>query len=212
MNISRFARYYFFATAALVLAGIIIELFVSAGRETSYFDTPFARVLNFFTYFTVLSNLLVGGTSYLLATKQHLTSSVFWGFRLSGLIAIVITFLVQHLVIAPNKETPTGLPFMSDFILHTAVPILAFVGWLLFGPRSFITNKIIALSTIFPIAWLVFVFIRGAITGWYPYDFLNVTEHGYAKALLYVGAITVGFICFAFAAKLYDAITRRARR
>lgn len=200
---TRLARYYFLSTALLVLIGIIVELTVTAGRETSYFDTPLARVLNFFTYFTVLSNIIIGGTSYLLATKPKIKSQLFWGLRLSGIIAIVITFLVQHFIIKPDSIDSVW-PFMSDLILHTIVPVVALAGWLLFGPRGFLTNRTIALSTIFPIAWLVFVFVRGAMTGWYPYDFLDAGEHGYTQAIMYVGAITVGFLVFAFIAKLYD--------
>lgn len=207
MNLSRFARYYFLATAILILAGLVIELLVSAGRDGSYFDTPTARMLNFFTYFTVISNIIVGLTSFMLAAKQNISSNFFWGFRLSGVIAIVVTFLVQRFII--EGKAPMLWPFVGDFILHTAAPIVAFLGWVLFGPRGFITGTTIKVAIIFPVLWIVFVFIRGAITNWYPYDFLDAHEHGYAQALMYVAAITIGFLVLAGIAKVFDSLATR---
>ena len=34
-------------------------------------------------------------------------------------------------------------------------------------------------------------FVRGAVTGWYPYPFLDVTEVGYPTALLAVAGVLV---------------------
>jgi hypothetical protein len=41
-----------------------------------------------------------------------------------------------------------------------------------------------------PVVWLTYTLIRGAIVGWYPYPFIDVGQHGYAK---------VGAICMAIA-------------
>src|SRR6266571_1200941 len=41
-----------------------------------------------------------------------------------------------------------------------------------------------ALSLLFPVCWLIFTLIRGAVIGWYPYPFIDVTRLGYAKVTL----------------------------
>ena len=42
-----------------------------------------------------------------------------------------------------------------------------------------------------PLAWVAYTFVRGAVTGWYPYPFLDVSEVGYGPALLAVGGVLV---------------------
>jgi hypothetical protein len=202
MNRLSVSRIYLIFIAIFVVVGIVIEVFVSAHRQGGYFDTPLAKALNLFAYFTIQSNIIIGLTSYLLATKQRIKSEWFWGLRLSGIAAIIITFIVQHLLL--SGKTAPGWPMVSDTILHTIVPAMAVVGWLVFGPRGHVSKRIIVLSTIFPLAWLSFTFIRGAIIHWYPYDFLDAAKHGYGKALIYVLAITALFLGITFLASLYD--------
>jgi hypothetical protein len=48
---------------------------------------------------------------------------------------------------------------------------------------------------VFPLAWLVFTLVRGEFVGFYPYPFLNVTDHGYPTVLVYsllVAALFLG--------------------
>ncbi|MGI8411933.1 MAG: Pr6Pr family membrane protein, partial [Solirubrobacteraceae bacterium] len=51
------------------------------------------------------------------------------------------------------------------------------------------------LSLIFPIGWLAFTLIRGAIAHWYPYPFIDVTQLGYGRAAvncIWVALLTLG--------------------
>jgi hypothetical protein len=203
MNTSRVFRLYFISIAVLVVVGIVIELFVSANRQGGYFDTPLAKALNLFAFFTIQSNIVVGVTSFLLATKQRINSNIFWGFRLSGLAAIIITFIVQHWLL--SGRTAPGWPQVSDTIIHTIVPIMALLGWIIFGPRGHVSKRIIAISTLFPLAWLGFTFVRGGIIHWYPYEFIDVVKQGYPKTLLYVTAITAMFLVIASLASWLDS-------
>jgi len=56
--------------------------------------------------------------------------------------------------------------------------------WLLFGPRPRIEVRTIALAMLWPVAWIVYILIYGAITKWYPYPFLDVTTHGYGRVIV----------------------------
>ena len=49
------------------------------------------------------------------------------------------------------------------------------------GPRPRIDRRCIALSFSFPFAWVCYTLIRGAIWKWYPYPFIDVAAHGYAR-------------------------------
>ena len=43
---------------------------------------------------------------------------------------------------------------------------------------------------VFPMAYLAYSLVRGAITGWYPYPFLDPREHGYTGVLVVSAAVT----------------------
>ena len=40
------------------------------------------------------------------------------------------------------------------------------------------------MSVLYPLCWLVFTLIRGAVISWYPYPFINVTQLGYGRTIL----------------------------
>ena len=72
--------------------------------------------------------------------------------------------------------------------------MLAVVGWLVFGPRGLVSWKVVWLSLLYPIAWLVFTLVRGAAIGWYPYPFMDPREGGCTPVALTLAGIVAVFI------------------
>ena len=64
-----------------------------------------------------------------------------------------------------------------------------------------IASCLVASAFVWPVAWLVYTIAHGAISGWYPYPFLDVGRHGYAVALRNcVGVLVIGIVlAFVFA-------------
>jgi hypothetical protein len=145
----RLARTWFAATALAVLAGLVIQVFVTAAATEGVFRTPTGRVLNLLAFFTIDSNLIVGVTSLLLALRLSRSSTVFSVARMTGLVAITITGIVYHVALRGLFELDSWA-LAADMILHTVVPILAVVGWLSFGPGRLTSRRIAVLSVIFP--------------------------------------------------------------
>lgn len=65
-----------------------------------HFHSGLDRALNSFAYFTTQSNLLVGFAALLLALRLDRSSTVFRVLRLCGLVAITVTGIVFHAVLA----------------------------------------------------------------------------------------------------------------
>jgi hypothetical protein len=186
--------WWFGLTALAVLVGLVVQVLVVADRQTGFFDTPTERALNVFAFFTIQSNIIVGITSFLLALRTDRTSIVFRVARLTGIVAITITFVVFHVAIAHLFEFESW-SLVADRLLHAIVPILAVVGWLMYGRRGLAPRRVMWLSLVFPVAWCIFTLIRGELVGWYPYHFIEVGALGYTKvavnclsvAVLYLG-------------------------
>ena len=202
-------RIWAWLTVTVVLAGIVIQLPLSAQNEEGFFSTAPERLFNVFAYFTIQSNLLLGGTVLLLALWPDRTrGAVFKTLRLNGVLCIAVTGIVYHAVLAGLDEL-SGWAWVSNFLLHTAAPIAGVLGWLLFGPRGQTDWRIVGWSIVYPLLWLAFTLIRGEFVHFYPYPFVNVDEHGYGRVLLNCLLVAVLFLALAAGATTLD---RRLRR
>lgn len=119
------ARAFFAATSAIVTFGLVLQLIVSitADPGTGYFESTPDRIVNFFSFFTVLSNIAVAATTGLLAIRLDRRSVLFRTLRLDGLLAITVTGVVFHLTLSDLQEL-TGWSAFADFLLHTLSPSL----------------------------------------------------------------------------------------
>lgn len=186
---ARVARIWYGTIAVVVAVALVIQLALvfSGGQDVNaYQDTAgeslATRLVQLFSFFTIQSNLFVLGTSIALALDVFRDGKVWRVLRLSALLGIIITGLVYETILAQLIH-PEGWALAATIGFHYISPWATVIGWLIFGPRPRMTWATTALAFIWPIAWLVYTFVRGAVTGWYPYPFLNVTEIGFADAV-----------------------------
>lgn len=180
---AKWQRRCFAATSICVVAGVLISVFTAAHNSSGHFHSPVERAFNTFAFFTIQSNLIVGFVTLLLALKPTRPSAVFGTLRMIGLVAITVTGVVYHVALSSIVELQ-GWDQFGNQLVHTVVPLLAVVGWLLFGPRAHTSARAAYWSLAFPAFWLAFTLIRGSFVHWYPYPFIDVTTLGYGGALL----------------------------
>ncbi len=140
------------------------------------------RVLRFFSYFTVQSNLLVIVTTLLLARDAQRDGRWFRVARIAGLVGITVTFVVYLVALRPILDL-SGLAAVTDVGFHIVTPVLAVAGWVLFGPRPRFDRSVLLTSLAWPALWLAYSLVHGAVSGWYPYPFVDVVAIGYAAVL-----------------------------
>ena len=207
----RAARWFLGATSAIVTFGLVLQLVLSVTADSGAgaFESTPDRIVNFFSFFTVLSNIAVAATTGMLAVRLDRRSALFRTLRLDGLVAIAVTGVVFHLTLAQLQEL-TGWDAFADFLLHTLSPILCVLGWLVFGPRGQISRRIVLLGVIAPVAWLVYALVRGALVqnrygdDYYAYPFMNVQTHGYPVVLANCAVVALLFLAISFGALALD--------
>jgi hypothetical protein len=206
----RAGRPWFALTALVVFVAIAMQLLVTANATGGFFASTPVRVANVFAFFTIQSNLIVGVTSLLLATGRARPTVPFRVFRLVGIVNIALTGLVYRTLLVGLVEL-RGWGLAADFLLHTAVPLLAVVSWLAFGPRGLTSRRIAGLALLYPLAWLAFTLARGALIGWYPYPFLDVGKLGYGRVAANCLGIALVFVAVALGATALDSWLGRRR-
>lgn len=197
------ARAWSALNAVVVVVALTIQIPITAANTEGYFDTPAARVANLFTFFTILSNILVAIVCAVLAACPRHRSTPFAVAWLDAVLAIAVTGIVYNTVLAGLYDL-RGAEYFADRLFHLVSPLMFLVGWLLFGPRGLVTARVVALSLIYPLAWLAFTLVRGAIITWYPYPFLDVTVLGYGQVVLNSLLITALFLGLAMVTALVD--------
>lgn len=191
--------------AMAVLAALVLQvaLILTGGRDVNAVDgvAPAdleTRLLRFFSYFTVQSNLLVLAASASLAWDPRIDGRVWRVLRLDALLGIAVTGIVFVTVLLPLVELD-GLAAWANAGLHYVAPVGTLVGWWLFGPRPRIDGRTLALAFAWPVAWLACTLVHGHLDGWYPYPFLDAAELGYARVGRNVAAILAGACALAVA-------------
>jgi len=158
-------------------------------------------VLRVASFFTIQSNMLVCVASALLALRPDRDGPLWRVVRLAGLVGITVTGIVYSTVLARVHEPKGWEQTTTNAAFHYIAPLLAVIGWLLFGPRPRIERATVAWSLLWPLLWFGYTLIHGALSDWYPYPFVSVSDHGYARVLLNALAVTavLGAVAAAFA-------------
>lgn len=196
------------ALTAVVVWGALIFQFILVWRGGIVLDetapVPLAtRVVRFFSYFTVLTNLLVAVTATTLALGHETTGKWWKVLRLNAIVGIAVTGLVHWFLLRPLLDLSGG-DYVADKLLHVIGPLLAVIGWAVFGPRGRSDASLLWPSLIYPIGWLAYTLVRGAIVDWYPYPFLDVNLHGYPQALIACAGVAVLLLALTWAAIKLD--------
>ncbi|NUR31669.1 MAG: Pr6Pr family membrane protein [Catenulispora sp.] len=204
------ARAWHLLTATVCAASLSLQFYLSAANENTE-PSPYAlgrRMANFFSFFTIQSNLIVLAVAVSLVLFADRDGRLWRVARLDSLVCISVTCLVDLTVLRPQHHL-TGWSNVADLGLHVVTPILAVLGWLLFGPRPRFAWTTLAWSLVFPLAWLAYTLIRGTIVDWYPYPFIDVITHGYARVA--ANCLNVALLLIGFAA-LFVGLDRRLPR
>jgi hypothetical protein len=191
------------AQIALILAG---GADANSGRTDPHLDTG-TRLLRLFSYFTVQSNTLVAGACFALVLRPDRDGRLWRVFRLDAVLGIAITGVVFVIVLAPLVHL-TGMALAITVGFHYIAPPATVIGWVLFGPRGRIDPATLLWAFAWPVLWIAYMFVHGALSGWYPYPFLNAATLGYATALRNTGVVLVGAVVVALLLAGADRILR----
>ena len=211
-QLGNFRRGYQFLSALVGWLGLGIIFYVMTAHKGGL--ALAAGVINYLSYFTILSNIFVAVTF----TVAFLKSQSRFGKLLSrpdvrtGIgIYITVTGLV-YLFILSKVWQPRDVEYVGNVLLHYVVPVLYIFDWLVFVPKGDLQYRNILSWLVFPLAYAVYTLVHGALTEFYPYFFLNAAKLGYAKVLFNSLCLMVGFIVLGFLLVALDRRLGKKRR
>jgi len=197
---SRLARLAAAAIAGLGLYGLLLQLYVVIDTARATGVPVTTAISNYFSFFTILTNLLVALVLTLSLRTTPSTLSVYAGratVQSAVAVYIAIVGMVYSLVLR-NLWDPEGLQKIADVILHDAIPVLYLLYWLAFGRKGKDDDSLrfsrVLTWLAYPLLYLVYSLIRGVITGIYLYPFIDAGKRGYPRVALNAVVLLFAFL------------------
>ena len=165
------------------------------------------RPFEYFAYFSIVGAVFAG--ALLLATGVRAFKQLEEGkrleiARLSLTVAMIVVGVVYHALLADvASDVRDGYyvwPVFPNEFIHTYGPVLIVIDYLLSNKEFKLRMRAAFWVVAFPLLWLTFSVIKGIITNWWPYWFINTNgEGGVSGMLSYIAAIAFFFIILGFA-------------
>ncbi|CAN7345462.1 Pr6Pr family membrane protein [Phenylobacterium sp. LjRoot164] len=170
-----------------------------------------ARTVNFFSYFTILSNLLAAIALSAPTTAPDSPLGRFFAAPPVRTAVVLYTSVTAatYIVVLQALWSPQGLQWVADVTLHYVTPALFLVDWLAFTPKGTLRANAVIGWLIFPLGFGIYSLARGPVSGFYPYPFLDAGALGYAKVLTNMAVMSAFFLAVGLGFVLLDRLLRR---
>lgn len=174
--------------ALLTIAAIVVQ-----AASNANFDP-----VNYFSYFTIDSNLIAAALLLAGAAMWRRETTPALDFlRGAAVVYMTVTGVVFTLLLS-GTDVDTAIPWVNT-VVHEAGPLFILADWLVLPPRRRISSAQSILWLAFPLVWTIYTLIRGAVSGRYPYPFLNPANGGYATVTVYMIVILIFMLLLSLA-------------
>ncbi|KLT65318.1 Pr6Pr family membrane protein [Pedobacter sp. BMA] len=183
MKYSQAAKIYATVTAIVVWFSILLQFVVSL-KQAHYHYIETLKI--FLSFFTVTTNIIVASCFMVISIFPKGKIRDFFR-RAATITAITVYIIVVGLIynfLLRGLVLQEGWSRVADELLHVVSPLLMLIFWIFFVDKSRLRYRSATHWLIYPLAYIVFVIVRGLLINEYPYPFINVVNIGYPKAIL----------------------------
>ncbi|MEP6479708.1 MAG: Pr6Pr family membrane protein [Rhodoglobus sp.] len=188
-----------------LLATIVIQI---ADRVVNNAFDPW----EYFSYFTIESSLgnivvfLVGGWMALRLTRDTV---LYTTVRMTTLAYAIVTAGVYNLLLRNVPyEGFQGLQWPNE-VIHVWVPLFILLDWLLSPGRPPLAWTALRVVILYPVAWCAYTLVRGAITDYYPYPFIDPATAGWGSVIAYIVGLSAFIVGLGALAIWYSRVSAR---
>jgi hypothetical protein len=190
---------------------LVVQFYIMYGKGEISKQPLSETVINYFSYFTILTNILVAfNLTIVLLKPLSRLGNFFSKAATATAIAVYITVVgLIYNTLLRHLWAPAGWQLAVDELLHLVIPVLYILYWIFFIPRVDLKWKSVLSWLIYPLLYLIYILIYGAYTHWYPYPFVDADMLGYAKTFINVSML---FVLFVFMSLLFITADRMLRK
>lgn len=185
-----------FFSMMMVWFGLILQFSISIPDLLHKGWSLTAALIQFFSFFTIQSNILAGLSllALLLKPQSRLNSFFSKEYVFTGVLLYIIIVGLVYNTILRGIWQPTGLAKLADELLHVINPLLFIACWLLFGRKRPLKWAQALKWLWYPFFYVIYILIRGALTNLYPYPFIDAGKLGYSAIMINSLGLMVVFL------------------
>jgi hypothetical protein len=175
-----------FFLMVLIWFGLILQFCISMTAYLHQGRSLLNTLVDFFSYFTIQVNILAGISLFALLLKPQTWINNFFsrGYVFTGIVFYIIIVGLIYNTILRGIWKPTGLSRLADELLHLVNPVFFVVYWLIFTPKQKLKWAQALNWLWYPLIYVIYALIRGALTQLYPYPFIDAGKFGYNKIMI----------------------------
>ena len=153
--------------------------------------------VNFFSFFTIQSNLIAAVVLLLGASAAREHISLPWSVIRGGAAMYMVTTGVVYALLLSGLEESLQTPTLwVNIVLHQFLPVVMVMDLVIRPIASgHLTMRRAIAWLAYPAIYLLYTLVRGPRVDWYPYPFLDPREPGgYGTVAIYCAVIVLGFV------------------
>lgn len=182
------------------IVGILASLGLFDGAFRDDFYLPFTHLSNY----ACIGIMLIRSITTIRAPQTRGRVNPLLSFI--GLTAILLTFTVFHLVLAPAPGRDPSLNYRpASILLHVVLPLMYTLDWLIFSEHGRLPWYAPLAAVASPLVYAIFVFTRAAIFSFdstratlYPYFFLDLDRRSPLTVAGFMGLILIGYLILGY--------------
>jgi len=193
MTVTRTAKLKRTAAAILAIIGwaaLVLQFWLLMRTAGVMALSPIEATIRFFSYFTIQSNILAALVLTAFAFKGGPDEWLVHPFVRSAVAVYIAMVGLVYVVLLRHLWSPVGAQWIADVALHYVMPVGYLAFWLACVRKSGLRWYDPLLWLIYPLFYLGFLLVRGKLSGFYPYPFIDAKALGYAG----VAANTAGLL------------------
>ncbi len=155
-----------------------------------------SSTLAFFGFFTILTNILaaLAFTAPFLPERNRVRRFFSIQEVRAAIALYILVVMVVYYALLAKIHNPVGLNAITNIGLHFLIPVLYIFDWLIFALKDKLSYRTLPWWVVYPVVYGGFNIIRGAMTGFYPYPFINVTELGWGMVFINMIGFTLIYL------------------
>ena len=193
MTLTRTAKIKRTAAAILALLGwatLVRQLYFSMMASGVMGISQTEGIVRFFSYFTVQTNILAALVLTAFAIKTGPEEWLVHPFVRSAVATYILMVGIIYDTVLRLLEPLQNMLSFTNLVMHYAMPLAYLAFWLTCVRKAGLRWYDPLLWLIYPLFYLGFVLVRGKMSGFYPYPFIDAKTLGYAG----VAANTAGLL------------------
>ena len=191
--VTRSTRSALAVIAVLAWVALVLQFLLMVQQAAP--GTTFHAIANYFSFFTILTNLLVALCATFPLLASHSAGGQFF-LRPSTQTAIAVYIAIvgiTYSLLLRHMWNPQGTQKIADVLLHDVVPVVYVAFWIFLVPKLTLRWSDAVRWLAYPLVYMVYTVARGLVTHWYPYYFIDIDTIGWSRALIHAGALLLAF-------------------